>query len=85
MDRKDLEKRKVQLRFKSDPKILAVPKCLSEHPFGTVKWYHNAHYLLCRSKEKATEALGLCFLVYNLKRATSLVGVTALIAGIQGV
>ncbi len=85
LDRKDLEKRKVQLRFKSDPRILAVRKCLSEHPFGTVKWYHNAHYLLCRGKEKASGELGLSFLVYNLKRAISLVGVAALIAGIQGI
>jgi len=41
--------------------------CLSEHPFGTVKWYHGAHYLLCKGKEKATAKLGLSFFAYNLK------------------
>ena len=54
--------------------------CLSEHPFGTVKWYHGAHLLLCRGKEKAAAVLGLSFLAYNLRRAINLVGVKALIA-----
>ena len=31
---------------------------LSEHPFGTVKWYHGAHYLLCRGKEKVAADWG---------------------------
>jgi len=54
--------------------------CLSEHPFGTVKWYHGAHYLLCRGKEKAAAELGLSFLAYNLTRAINMIGVQALIA-----
>jgi len=54
--------------------------CLVEHPFGTVKWYHGAHYLLCRGKEKTSGELGLSFLAYNLRRAISLVGVAKLIA-----
>ena len=53
--------------------------CLSEHPFGTVKWYHGAHYLLCKGKEKATAELGLGFLAYNLRRAIKMVGVKRLI------
>ena len=54
--------------------------CLSEHPFGTVKWYNGAHYLLCRGKAKAAAELGLSFLAYSLTRAIHLVGVKALIA-----
>lgn len=57
--------------------------CLSEHPFGTVKWYLGAHYLLCKGKEKATEELGLGFLAYNLKRAINLVGTRALIEAMR--
>lgn len=55
-----------------------------EHPFGTVKWHHGAHYLLCKGKEKATATaeLGLSFLAYNLKRAINMVGVSAIIAAI---
>ncbi len=52
----------------------------SEHPFGTVKWYHGAHYLLCKGKEKATAELGLSFLAYNMRRAINMVGVKTLIA-----
>jgi transposase len=54
--------------------------CLSEHPFGTVKWYHGAHYLLCKGKEKVTAELGLSFLAYNMRRAINMVGVKKLIA-----
>ena len=50
--------------------------CLSEHPFGTVKWYQGANYLLCKGKEKATAELGLGFLAYNLKRAINMVGIS---------
>ena len=54
--------------------------CLSERPFGTVKWYNGAHYLLCKGKTKAAAELGLSFLAYNLTRTIHLVGVKALIA-----
>lgn len=54
--------------------------CLSEHPFGTVKWYRGAHYLLCKGKTKAAAELGLSFLAYNLTRAINIVGVRSLIA-----
>ena len=50
----------------------------------TLKWYHGAHYLLCRGKEKATAELGLSFLAYNMKRAISLVGTKKLIEAMQG-
>ena len=59
---------------------LRVVMCLSEHPFGTVKWYQGAHYLLCRGKTKAAGELGLSFLAYNLTRAINIVGVRKLIA-----
>jgi len=79
-DRKDYSPaKKVVLRIKEDIPKLKERMCLSEHPFGTVKWYHGAHYLLCKGKEKATAELGLSFLAYNLKRAINMVGVKKLI------
>jgi len=75
LDRKDYAKTKqVILRIKEDTAKLKERMCLSEHSFGTVKWYDGAHYLLCKGKEKAAAELGLSFLAYNLKRAINLVG-----------
>ncbi|HHW31678.1 MAG TPA: hypothetical protein GXX20_08410 [Clostridiaceae bacterium] len=79
LDRKDYIKKKVVLRIKEDIHKIKERKFLSEHPFGTVKWYHGAHYLLCKGKEKATAELGLSFLAYNMKRAINMVGVRKLI------
>jgi hypothetical protein len=78
--RKDHARRQVILRIRPDLKKLMQRMCLSEHPFGTVKWYGGAHYLLCKGKEKVTGELGLSFLAYNLRRAINLVGIEALVA-----
>jgi len=85
LDRKDYaQPKQVILRIKGAPEKIHERMCLSEHPFGTVKWYDGAHYLLCKGKEKATGELGLSFLAYNLKRAIHLVGVEALVSAIRG-
>jgi len=52
LDRQDLVKKKVQICIRSDNAILKKRMCLAEHRFGTVKWYHDARYLLCRGIEK---------------------------------
>ncbi len=78
--RKDHPEKKVVIHIKADKEKLKQRMCLSEHPFGTVKWYHGAHYLLCRGKEKAAAELGLSFLAYNLTRVINMIGVKALIA-----
>ena len=79
LDTGHVPKKKVVLRIKDDKEKLKQRMCLSEHPFGTVKWYRGAHYLLCKGKSKAAAELGLSFLAYNLTRAIHLVGVQALI------
>ena len=79
LDTGHVPKRKVVLRIKDDKEKLKQRMCLSEHPFGTVKWYRGAHYLLCRGKTKAAAELGLSFLAYNMTRAISMVGVRKLI------
>ena len=82
-ERKDKPPKQVILRIKESPEKIHERMCLSEHPFGTVKWYDGAHYLLCKGKEKAAAELGLSFLAYNLKRAINMVGTKALIAAMR--
>lgn len=77
-------KNKVLLRIRDDIPTQKLRLCLSEHPFGTVKWYHGAHYLLCKGIEKTTAELGLSFLAYNLRRAINMVGTKKLLEAIQG-
>lgn len=47
---------------------------VSEHPFGTIKFYDGAHYFLCRGKEKVAAETSLIFTAYNIRRAISLAG-----------
>jgi len=77
-------KKKVILHIRNDIPTQKLQLCLSEHPFGTVKWYHGAHYLLCKGIEKATGELGLSFLAYNLRRSINMVGTKQLVAAIRG-
>lgn len=81
LDRHDYRKpKKVVIHIREDKSKLKERMCLSEHPFGTVKWYHGAHYLLCKGKKKATAELGLSFLAYNMIRAINMVGIDRLLA-----
>lgn len=57
-------------------------KCLSEHPFGTMKRALGQYYFLLKGKLKVTAEMGLFCLSYNLCRAISLKGVPALIASL---
>jgi hypothetical protein len=77
-------KKKVVLHIRDDIPTQRLRLCLSEHPFGTVKWHHGAHYLLCKGIEKATGELGLSFLAYNLKRAINMVGTKKLVEAMGG-
>lgn len=58
---------------------------VSEHPFGTLKWYDGYHYFLCKGEEKAGAETAMAYLSYNMRRAVNLVGVAALIAHFQGI
>jgi len=71
--------RKVVLKIKYDDSMTRKRMCSVEHPFGSVKWYGDAGYVLCRGKRKATAEIGLSFLGYNMKRAIKMVGVQKLI------
>ncbi|MCL2035530.1 MAG: transposase [Oscillospiraceae bacterium] len=85
LNRTDYSKpKKVVVRIRMDKEKLKKRMCLSEHPFGTVKWWHGAHYVLCKGIEKATAELGLSFLAYNLRRAINIVGTERLIEAMRG-
>ena len=77
-------KKNVIVHIRDDIPMQRLRLCLSEHPFGTVKWYHGAHYLLCKGIEKASGELGLSLLAYNLRRAINMVGSQRLIGAMQG-
>lgn len=80
---KNRTKKTVLLRVRDDIPKQKERLCISEHPFGTVKWYHGAHYVLCKGITKTTAELGLSFLAYNLKRAINLIGVQGIVEGIK--
>ena len=73
----------VLIRIRDDIPKQKERLCISEHPFGTVKWYHGAHYVLCKGIRKTTAELGLTFLAYNLRRAVNLIGTRAILEGIK--
>lgn len=66
---------KVRFRFKLDEKKMNERKCLSEHPFGTVKRAVGMSYLLLKGKTKVVGETALMLLSYNLRRAISIKGV----------
>ena len=58
-------------------------KCLSEHPFGTMKRTLGQYYFLLKGFAKVGAEMGLFCLSYNLRRAVSLRGVPALVASLR--
>ena len=75
---------KVILRIKEDKEKIHTRMCTVEHPFGTIKWYDGAHYVLCKGKEKVGAEIGLSYLAYNLKRAINMMGARELVKAIKG-
>ena len=76
---KKIAKKKIVLHLKCDPAKIHTRMCTVKHPFGTVKWYDGAHYVLCKGVEKVTAEIGLSFLAYNMKRAINMVGTSEII------
>jgi transposase len=70
----------VRFKFFPDEKKLDNRKCLSEHPFGSVKFWNDGSYLLLRGKEKVTGELALSFLAYNMKRVLNILGFDRIMA-----
>lgn len=57
-------------------------KCLSEHPFGTLKRTLGAYYFLLKSKVKVEAEMALICIAYNMRRAITMLGVPELVAKI---
>jgi Transposase and inactivated derivatives len=74
-----VRKKNVVIKIKCEKEKMSRRMGLVEHPFGTVKWSHGAHYVLCRGMEKVSAEIGLSFLAYNLKRAINILGVKKII------
>lgn len=55
-------------------------KCLSEHPFGTIKRSLGFYYFLLKGKVKVETEMALFCLAYNMRRAIKMKGVQSLIA-----
>lgn len=66
-----------------DQKKMDNRKCLSEHPFGTIKRALGHYYFLLKGFAKVEAEMGLFCLSYNLRRAISIKGVPALVATLR--
>lgn len=65
-----------------DRKKMEDRKCLSEHPFGTIKRTLGQYYFLLKGFAKVKAEMSLFCLSYNLRRAINQVGVPTLIASL---
>ena len=68
----------VILRFYPNRQHLRKRNTVVEHPYGTVKRWYGAGYLLTKGKQKAAAEMGLSFLAYNFRRVVNLLGVNGL-------
>lgn len=66
-----------------DQKKMENRKCLSEHPFGTIKRTLGQYHFLLKGFAKVGVEMSLFCLSYNLRRAINLKGVPALIASLR--
>jgi hypothetical protein len=70
-------------RLRAEPRVMEARRATVEHVFGSVKRPFNQGYLLMRGLGRVAGEVGLTMLVYNLRRAISLVGVGGLLAYIS--
>lgn len=68
----------VILRFYPNQQHLRKRNVVVEHPYGAVKRWHGAGYLLTKGKLKVAAEMGLSFLAYNFRRVVNLLGVNGI-------
>lgn len=78
-----LDEMKERLATSAGHAKVLLRKELSEHPFGTMKRAFNQGYLLLKGLRKVKGEIGFTMLVYNIRRAISLLGVSSLIAAVR--
>lgn len=64
----------VIIRFYPNQHNLRKRNQIVEHPYGTVKRWHGASYLLTKGKVKVAAEMGLSFLAYNFRRVMNILG-----------
>jgi len=74
--------KQVLIRMKHTYEMTVERMGLAEHPFGTIKWQHGAHYFLCCGFEKVTAEMSFSCLAYNLTRAINVLGTKKILEGI---
>jgi len=70
-------------RLRAEPWVMEARRATVEHVFGSVKRGLNQGYLLMRGLGRVAGEVGLTMLVYDLRRAVSMVGVGGLLAYIS--
>lgn len=70
----------VVIRYYPNQHRLRLRNRIVEHPYGTVKRWNDAGYLLTMGKATTAAELALSFLAYDFKRAVNILGVSALLA-----
>lgn len=73
----------VILRYYPNQKHLRKRNTIVEHPYGTVKRWHGAGYLLTKGKMKVAAEMGLSFLAYNFRRVVNLLGINGMMEMIK--
>ena len=73
----------VQYTLHLDANKMDNRKCLSEHPFGTIKRSLSQYYFLLKGIPKVKAEMSLFCLSYNLRRAINIIDVPALIAALH--
>lgn len=68
----------MKIRMSKEPEKYFKRRCLSEHPFGTIKRTMNAGYLLMKGFEKVRAEISLIMLSYNIKRVMNIIGIRKL-------
>nr|WP_246849464.1 transposase [Rubellimicrobium arenae] len=75
---------RMAVRLAARPEVLNQRRTCVEHPFGTIKQWTNQGAFLMRRLDNARGEFSLTALVYNIRRAISLIGVPGLIAAAKG-
>jgi transposase len=77
-----LEEMRSRLESAEGRRKLHLRKELCEHPFGTIKRWHDQSYLLLKGLGKVKGEMGFAMLAYNMIRAINILGVKALVASV---
>ena len=80
MEKKTVIKKIITYTLHLDQNKMLQRKCLSEHPFGTMKRTLGAYYFLLKTKVKVEAEMALICISYNMRRAISMLGVPQLVA-----